>query len=147
MYNTGYRFNIKTPSYQYRKSHGRIRRSYDRLVSRMGFPIQIRLLYCESGPWWLAGKRMHIKLATSGRHLHSVITLPVDAILVSHYYWRTVTFYEAETILKHDSPLKMQVIWTDKELRSNNGKLNLFLLNKWCISFLLEFNALHADPF
>ena len=31
-----------------------IRRSYDRLISTMGFPIPVRRhLYIESGPWWL----------------------------------------------------------------------------------------------
>ena len=31
-----------------------IRRSYDRLISTMGFPILVRWhLYIESGPWWL----------------------------------------------------------------------------------------------
>ena len=30
-----------------------IRRSYDRLISTMGFPIPVRRhLYIESGPWW-----------------------------------------------------------------------------------------------
>ena len=44
--------NIKMPSYQYRKSIVEIRRSYDRLISTMGFPILVRWhLYIESGPW------------------------------------------------------------------------------------------------
>ena len=30
-----------------------IRRSYDRLISTMGFPIPVRHLYIESGPWIL----------------------------------------------------------------------------------------------
>ena len=35
-----------------------IRRSYDRLISTMGFPILVRLhLYIELGPWY-AGKLM-----------------------------------------------------------------------------------------
>ena len=45
-------FNIKMPSYQYRKSSVEIRRSYDRLISTMGFPILIKPhLYIESGLW------------------------------------------------------------------------------------------------
>ena len=44
-------FNIKMPSYQYRKSHVEIRRSYNRLISTMGIPILVRWhLYVESGP-------------------------------------------------------------------------------------------------
>ena len=40
--------------YQYRKSHVEIRRSYDRLISTMGFPILVRRhLYIESRPWSL----------------------------------------------------------------------------------------------
>ena len=36
-----------------------IRRSYDRLVSTMGFPILVRWhLYIESGPWWLRNTRL-----------------------------------------------------------------------------------------
>ena len=74
-------FSIKIPSYQYRKSHcgdktilrpsylhngfsytvtsignpiAEIRRSYDRLISTMGFPILIKYLYIESTPWNLS---------------------------------------------------------------------------------------------
>ena len=44
-------FNIKMSSYQYRKSHCGDRRSYDRLISTMGFPIPVRWhLYIESEP-------------------------------------------------------------------------------------------------
>ena len=44
-------FNIKMTSCQYRKFHVEIRRSYDRLISTMGFPILVRRhLYIESGP-------------------------------------------------------------------------------------------------
>ena len=44
-------FNIKMPSNQYRKSIVEIRRSYDRLISTMGFLILVRRhLYIESGP-------------------------------------------------------------------------------------------------
>ena len=47
-------FNIKTPSYQHRKSHCGDRRSYDRLISTMGFPILVRQhFYIESRPRWL----------------------------------------------------------------------------------------------
>ena len=38
-------------SYRYRKSHLEIRRPYNRIISTMGFPIQVRRhLYIESGP-------------------------------------------------------------------------------------------------
>ena len=48
-------FNIKMTSYQYKKSHSGDRRSDDRLISTIGFPILVRLhLYIESGPWWQA---------------------------------------------------------------------------------------------
>ena len=48
-------FNIKMTSYQYKKSHSGDRRSDDRLISTMGFPVLVRLhLYIESGPWWQA---------------------------------------------------------------------------------------------
>ena len=50
---TGPRFNIKMPSYQYRESHLEIRRSYDRLISTMGFPILVKWhLYIGSGSWF-----------------------------------------------------------------------------------------------
>ena len=46
-------FNIKMSSYQYWKSHCGDRRSYDRLISTMGFPILVRRhLFIESGPCW-----------------------------------------------------------------------------------------------
>ena len=49
---SGRRFNNKMTSYQYRKFHWEIRRSYDRLISTMGFPILVRRhLYIESGTW------------------------------------------------------------------------------------------------
>ena len=53
-------FNIKMPCYQFGKTHYgdncigysivEIRRSYDCLISTMGFPILARHLYIESGP-------------------------------------------------------------------------------------------------
>ena len=48
---TGPWFNIKMSSYQYRKPIVEIRRSYNRLISPIGFPIPVRRhLYIESGP-------------------------------------------------------------------------------------------------
>ena len=48
---TGGWINIKMSSYQYRKSHCGDKKIYSRLISTMGFPILIRHVYIESGPW------------------------------------------------------------------------------------------------
>ena len=42
-------FNIKMPSYQFVKSHCG-NKSYDSLISTMGFPVLVRHLYIESRP-------------------------------------------------------------------------------------------------
>ena len=49
---TGGRFNTKI--YRIGNPIVEIRRSYDRLISTTGFPILVRHLYIESGPWRIA---------------------------------------------------------------------------------------------
>ena len=47
-----------------------IRRSYDRLISTMGFPILVRRqLYIESGPWYHCCMSQHVS-HTAQMHLH-----------------------------------------------------------------------------
>ena len=67
--------NIKMSSYQYRKSIVEIRRSYDRLISTMGFSILVRWhLYIESGPRCPMADLVHTWLIWVFS-LHSALTL------------------------------------------------------------------------
>ena len=53
-YRPGWWFHMKMTLTSIGNPTGEIRRSYDRLISTMGFPILERWhLYIESGPWWL----------------------------------------------------------------------------------------------
>ena len=82
------------PSYQYRKSHVGIRRSYDRLISTMGFPILVRRHLCiELGPCILCSTQ----LQAAWFFLCDRISLGRnELILSSHYQWLEVM---CETVL------------------------------------------------
>ena len=99
-------FYIKMPSYQYRKSHCwdktilrpsyLLRRSYDRRISTMGFPILVRRqLYTESGPWLQLPLQM-AWLLKSARPSAGTVLISKKPMSFRTFLWNTYQFEYAD---------------------------------------------------
>ena len=78
-------FNIKITLTSIGNPIVEIRRSYDRLISTMGFPILVRRrLYIESGPWFLQDIRDNGRLSHS--RPHSLTDRPIPGWQTLHYW-------------------------------------------------------------
>ena len=69
-----------------------IRRSYDRLISTMGFPILVRRhIYIESGPWlseWKFGFRLTVPIFSKFPAIHTHITQKTKYWMPFLTWWR-----------------------------------------------------------
>ena len=100
-----------------------IRRSYDRLISTMGFPILVRWhLYFESGPWCL----WHWSLITPHTIIQYVITYPCH----KYPFWiHMIPLYEPRSWQSRRSQMPTQVSHSDALLA---GVLLIIMFNIIC---------------
>ena len=122
-------FNIKMSSYQYRKSLCGDRRSWDRLISTMGFPILVRWhLYFESGPclFWKHNCRIHCSYVYVIHTIHDMILKYVFCVDLSRIYaglwWPSMEMLSALLVIceenhrslvdsYHKGPMLLAALW------------------------------------
>ena len=134
-----------------------IRRSYDRLISTMGFPLPVRChLYIESGPWLhmsrtpsreAGHRRPSQNRLPIGQFLSIVIALAVDGLRTRRL--KSVTFTDFNKELAFILNFGMigwkacpRRLWdgliTTIEDKQNNQRNFLFMIDHWLLHGFIE---------